>query len=144
MPKMIAKRKDVSRSMVLSPCLMRFHRNVTCATVTRATTNTASNSTASYLMFNFHSPFQKTCIFTRIDIARKRKPDDARETLEKLRRFLFLMDFEESILAYGNQPYCSMDLHVGPAFFAFSRPPFAAGLRAAEPLSGADVGAPFT
>jgi len=73
--------------------------NVTINASTRATANTASNSTTCFLMFNLHSPFQKTYIITRIDIARKRKPDYARETLEKLRRFLYLMDFEESILA---------------------------------------------
>ena len=33
-----------------------------------------------------------------------------------------------------------MGLRAGPAFFAFSRPPFAARLRAAEPLYGAGVG----
>jgi hypothetical protein len=58
----------------------------------------------------------------------------------KFRKFLFFMDFEESILVHGSQPYCSVGLQVGPAFFAFSRPPFAARLRAAEPLSaGASI-----
>jgi len=99
MPKMIAKRNEVSQSMVLSPCPMMFHRNVTIAVVTRATANTVPNSMTSFLMFNIHSPFQKTYIITRIVIVRKRKPDDTHETLEKLRRFLYLMDFEETILA---------------------------------------------
>lgn len=34
------------------------------------------------ILFIFHSPFQKTYMITRIDIARKRKPDYARKTLE--------------------------------------------------------------
>jgi hypothetical protein len=35
--------------------------------------------------------------------------------------FLFLMDFEESILVQGSQPYCSVGLQVGSALF-FPRP----------------------
>jgi hypothetical protein len=99
MPEMIAKRNEVSQSIVLSPCPMRFRRNVTSTTVTRAIANTVILSIANFLMLIFHSPVKKTCLITHIDTARKRKPDYAHETLEKLRRFLYLMDFEESILA---------------------------------------------
>lgn len=63
MPKMMAKRNEVSQSTALVACPMRFHRNVTIAVVTRATANTVPNSTPSFLMFNFHSPFLKCYIF---------------------------------------------------------------------------------
>jgi hypothetical protein len=46
----------------------------------------------------------------------------------------FIRFFEDSLLVQGEQSYCRMGLQVGPAFFAFSRPPFAARLRTAEPL----------
>jgi hypothetical protein len=44
-------------------------------------------------MYIFHSPFQKACIITRIDIARKRKPDYASRTILNLNQvsLLFLI-----------------------------------------------------
>jgi hypothetical protein len=51
MPNKIAKRNEVSQSMVLSACPMMFHRNVTIAAVTRVIANTATNSTTNFLLF---------------------------------------------------------------------------------------------
>jgi hypothetical protein len=51
MPKMMAKRKDVSQSTVLAPCPMRFLGTVTRAEITRVTANTVINSTTSFLIF---------------------------------------------------------------------------------------------
>jgi len=42
-PNMIANRNEVSHSMVLSTCPMRFHRNVTIEAVARAIANTLLN-----------------------------------------------------------------------------------------------------
>ena len=47
----IAKLNEVSQSTILSPCPMKFHRNVISDPATSAIANAVTNSTINFLIF---------------------------------------------------------------------------------------------